>query len=348
MSNVEPANTMQLATDELSVKHLPFHGKDRAVFGYSDDALFRSLVPGTIDSVDPGGYGGFDDFCRRYLRKNYVMIDVGANIGITSLIAGDYLSEGRMICIDASPRNCAALEKCLNSNGFENAIIVPVAVGSALGELQFNEAGAYGHVLTESVALGRSGITVNVKTIDQIVSELGLDRIDFIKIDVEGFERDVIQGASEVIKKWNPLFYIEFNSWCQIAVHNESPLVFYDFLLDNFKSVYKIKDGDLILLKKGEGLHFLHENIISRGCVEDVVACTTNERLIESPTYLADRVNRLNAERDTLRTQRDAALAECDQLRVERDRVINKLGRIKHSLYWRASQPFRKLSKKLK
>ena len=162
------------------------------------------------------------------------MIDVGANIGITSLIAAAYLPEGKVVAVEASPRNCIALEANFRRNGLETAEVVPFAVGSAPGELEFNEAGAHGHVLTPSVALGRVGITVPVKTIDQIVADLELPKVDFIKLDIEGFERDAIIGAEGTIMRWDPLLYIEFNSWCQIALHNESPLRFYDFLSKRF------------------------------------------------------------------------------------------------------------------
>ncbi len=266
------------------------------------------------------------------------------------------------MAIDAFPRNCAALEANLKCNGFDDAVVLPFAVGSAHGEFQFQEAGAHGHVLTETIALGRVGITVPVRTIDQIVEEADLPRVDFIKIDIEGFERDAVIGAEQTIRKWNPLFYIEFNSLCQITVHNESPLRFYNFLLDKFKYVYRIDEDNLIALDKEQGVLFVHDNILRRGCVEDVVASNCGERLIEAPRYLEKRIERLELEQETLRIEHDALrqerenllaqpeflIAECEKLRAERDRLASKLKRMKRSVYWRWVAPVRKLGKKMR
>lgn len=214
------------SSDGLSTKILQISGRECLIHGQPGDPFFDALAPACFEGMAAGLYGSFDSFCSRYLRPDYWMIDVGANIGITSLIAAAYLPEGKVVAVEASPRNCIALEANFRRNGLETAEVVPFAVGSAPGELEFNEAGAHGHVLTPSVALGRVGITVPVKTIDQIVADLELPKVDFIKLDIEGFERDAIIGAEETIMRWDPLFYIEFNSWCQIALHNESPLRF--------------------------------------------------------------------------------------------------------------------------
>lgn len=358
------------SSDGLSTKILQISGRECLIHGQPGDPFFDALTPACFESIAAGSYGGFDSFCSRYLRPDYWMIDVGANIGITSLIAAAYLPEGKVVAVEASPRNCIALEANFRRNGLETAEVVPFAVGSAPGELEFNEAGAHGHVLTPSVALGRVGITVPVKTIDQIVADLELPKVDFIKLDIEGFERDAIIGAEETIMRWDPLFYIEFNSWCQIALHNESPLRFYDFLSERFQYVYKIRENHMIPLEKGQGLHFLHENIVHHGCVEDVVASTSADRLIEAPNYLEKVIGNLRRERDRMRQERDSLLvqeslhaelqagygklqaeyeqlqAEYGKLRTERDRVASKLQRIKHSVFWRLGGPFRKMRKK--
>ena len=72
----------------------------------------------------------------------------------------------------------------------------------------------------------REASTVNVEmtTLDILVKQLGLKRLDLVKIDVEGFELDILKGAIETIKTFNPRFVVvEFNSFAICCNRNQSP-----------------------------------------------------------------------------------------------------------------------------
>ena len=61
---------------------------------------------------------------------------------------------------------------------------------------------------------------VPMTSIDAIVAELSLQRLDLIKIDVEGFELDVLKGALQTIRRFRPRIVAEFNSFALIANRN--------------------------------------------------------------------------------------------------------------------------------
>ena len=345
MSDASESN--DLLNNSLLGKPLSFCGRTRTIHGYGGDIFFDNLNQAVIDSDLPGGYGSFDKFCARYLHDDYIMLDIGANIGVTSLVAHRYLSDGAIVAVEASPRNCVALQRTVSFNSLENITVVACAAGSRSETISFNEAGAHGHVLTDSSSLGRQGIAIQVKSIDQIVSELSLPRVDFIKIDIEGFEREAILGASETIKKWNPLFYIEFNSWCQIYVNNDSPLVFYNFLMDRFDYVYKILGDELIGLERADGISFLHENIVIKGCVEDVVVSTDRGRLADAPRHLLGRILQLKSNTDDLRAKKNSLIGDLAKLQADVARLTQKRKKLKSSTYWVITGPVRRLCRML-
>ena len=85
------------SSDGLSTKTLQISGRECLIHGQSGDPFFDALVPACFENMTAGSYGSFDSFCSRYLRPDYWMIDVGANMGITALIAAAHLTEGRII-----------------------------------------------------------------------------------------------------------------------------------------------------------------------------------------------------------------------------------------------------------
>ena len=89
-----------------------------------------------------------------------------------------------------------------------------IGLGDKEGSLKFTDAlGPKNHVLSDTEADGLSDdisiCTVKVTTLDKVVEQLGLSKIDFIKVDVEGFEYSFLQGAKETLKKYQPVLLME-------------------------------------------------------------------------------------------------------------------------------------------
>ncbi|HZI16324.1 MAG TPA: FkbM family methyltransferase [Myxococcus sp.] len=141
-----------------------------------------------------------------HLRPGMVAVDVGANIGYLALYLRSRIGpSGQLYCFEPEPDNYAELEANLRRNGLDNCHAAQAAVGAEEGSLTFAP-GLNGHVADE----GASGISVPVLTMDGFVASRGLPRVDFVKIDVEGFELDVFAGMKATLSRPDkPILYVE-------------------------------------------------------------------------------------------------------------------------------------------
>lgn len=157
-----------------------------------DDAYF---TPWVKEAGELAHHRGFLDALAPYLRGT--MLDIGANIGTHSI---HYAKYGHVHCFEPNP---IAFE-CLSHNmkGLPRVHLYNVAVSCEAGFIDMVDQGDnYGAVYT------KPGTAIRTITIDS----LNLDACDFIKIDVEGDEPNVLLGAWDTIKKYSPVMCIECN-----------------------------------------------------------------------------------------------------------------------------------------
>jgi FkbM family methyltransferase len=158
-----------------------------------------------------------------FIKPGYVCFDVGANIGVYSTvlarIAGD---AGLVHCFEPVDHVRARLRANARLNGMESMNINPFALGSQPGVREMHQikegrfrGGASTFVETENIAaIGESEFEtreVEIKTLDQYVIDTGVNRVDFLKIDVEGFELEVLTGAADTLSKHRPTIILEYD-----------------------------------------------------------------------------------------------------------------------------------------
>lgn len=148
-----------------------------------------------------------------------VAIDVGANIGNHTIFFASMLVD-LVVSIEPAPVLTGLLRKNVNENGLQNVEIVEAAVGASPGKgflvgskgALENWGGTTVRVLSPESSWSRNE-TVPIRTVDEIIDDLR-DRIDnrpitMLKIDVEGNELAVVQGAKGVIENHRPYIMIE-------------------------------------------------------------------------------------------------------------------------------------------
>jgi len=144
----------------------------------------------------------------KIIAPGMTVIDVGANIGSHTVFMAKKISPGGfLIAIEAQEILHQLLRTNLSLNAIENVEVLHCACGSRPGELQFPvidyaRSANFGGM---SLGEGDGGEIVRVIPLDA----LKLTRCDFIKIDVEGMENDVVIGATKLLERFRPVLYVE-------------------------------------------------------------------------------------------------------------------------------------------
>lgn len=134
-------------------------------------------------------------FLLQQFPKQGVLLDVGANIGFWSLRFACAFPQSRICAIEANPTTFQVLNENIQINGFRNVIPINAGVSDEVGQLPLycNDTGNRGG---DSFALGAAernrSVMVPVKPLAAILADAGLESVDVMKIDIEGFEERVL------------------------------------------------------------------------------------------------------------------------------------------------------------
>ena len=149
--------------------------------------------------------------------------DVGGYIGLTTMFFALAAGEsGQVITFEPNPANCAELSANLELNHLQNVTVLPIAVGDAPG---------YFTMLVDPIFASRGSLSpefqrrmfnqyarpieVKVDSLDHLVQQQRLPVPDFVKIDVEGFEQQVLNGMLHTIQQYQPDLFIEVHGVLQ-------------------------------------------------------------------------------------------------------------------------------------
>lgn len=157
------------------------------------------------------------NFLRQHCKAGDVVLDVGAHIGLFSSIAAKIAGPaGKVYAFEPSPKTNALLKKTISINKLQSVVQVrSEAMGNEVGKTVFyisdGEADNSNSMISYMQDRKLHGIDVTILTIDALVKQEHLSKVNFIKIDVEGAEYDAIRGAGETLKNLRPA--------CILAIH---------------------------------------------------------------------------------------------------------------------------------
>ena len=153
---------------------------------------------------------------RDLLPQNGVVIDVGAHAGqFTKLFAG-LVPEGRVIAFEPSSYARRILSTVVASKRLANVTIMPAGLSDAAGQAEIaiplKASGSLGYGLSQfGVENARPAMRelVELMTLGGYMGETGLDRVDLIKADIEGWEVRLIAGARATVARHRPAIVLE-------------------------------------------------------------------------------------------------------------------------------------------
>jgi len=153
-----------------------------------------------------------EEALKKYLKPGSVFYDLGANIGVFSILGAR--NEAKVFAFEPSRKVGARLNENIKLNGQESRIqVVPSAVADKSGNLDFYETRdgnwGVGRIFDFNPSVQAEKYSVAVKSLDEFAREFGPP--DFIKIDIEGAEWLVLNGARGTLAQASPTILIEFH-----------------------------------------------------------------------------------------------------------------------------------------
>lgn len=155
------------------------------------------------------------DVLRRLTRPGSVILDVGANFGYcTSLFASGCAPGGRVTAIEPEPAMFELLSRNVVANGYRNVSCVNAAAGSAGGTVRLwcSATNLGCHSLNRDLvpAAVRTAAVPMIRLDELCASDSGPERVDLVKVDVEGWEHAVLAGADGLLRDHKPILWLEF------------------------------------------------------------------------------------------------------------------------------------------
>lgn len=182
----------------------------RTVHGFSmyldgaDISVARSIEAGTYEPHVIA-------FVEAFLAPGMHVVDAGANIGLYSLLAASRVGPaGRVWSFEPNSENCRLLLSSAAANAFTNISLHPVALGNAAGHTYFTLAlGSNGGIQDDA---HRDLLDESCKIVPLMrLDDFALERVDLLKMDVEGSEALLVQGAQATLQRCRPVIVSEFS-----------------------------------------------------------------------------------------------------------------------------------------
>jgi FkbM family methyltransferase len=148
-------------------------------------------------------------FVRHLLKPGMRVIDIGANFGVYALTAAKAVgAEGRVLCVEPASETAAILRRAIERNGFTNIELRQCALSDTPGRRRLKlEGSAELHRLAEGDE--GQGELVEVDTLDRVAEGFADGTLDFLKIDAEGEELNILTGAAATLARQSPLILFE-------------------------------------------------------------------------------------------------------------------------------------------
>ncbi len=224
----------------------------RGVIRSSEERLVRTKINGKPYSISSDDdyldhvEGEFEpemvSLFKSLIQPTDTVLDIGANIGCTSLLFGDLAR--KVYSFEPSPTTHRWLVQNVRMAKLNNVEPINLGLGKDAGtfELTFapnNRSGGFVSNLTNA-SEGHQVEQITIAKGDDFIREHQIAKVDFIKIDVEGFEQSVIEGLAETIAREQPIVALELNHWCLNAFQRTSVPDFFDFLRSVFPYLYAV------------------------------------------------------------------------------------------------------------
>jgi FkbM family methyltransferase len=198
-------------------------------------------------------------------KEGDIVIDIGAHIGLYTITSSKQVGNtGKVVAIEADPDNFELLKRNIALNNLTNVLPLNYAVFSTKTRIKLYEQSASAKYNSVILARARTEnyVEVNADTLDSILEQNGINQVNWIKIDVEGAEFEVLKGSTETLSRENISLLIE--------IHNIEDPHHYDNIVDflkyhNYEITFEQRydnsgESHVIFRKKNNNRHIYSRN----------------------------------------------------------------------------------------
>jgi FkbM family methyltransferase len=188
---------------DKTVAFRPFPGQAFSITGSESDT-------GSVGELERSGGLYQRDLAallKARLAPDAIVADIGANIGVVSVLLSGLCPEGHVYAFEPVAENYAHLAANVAVNELQNVTAHRVALFDTDGEIEVE----YDATYPGGSHVGEGGTAVPSLRFDTWAQRQSLDRLDLVKVDVEGAELAVLAGAAETLRRFRPIVVIECN-----------------------------------------------------------------------------------------------------------------------------------------
>lgn len=207
------------------------------------------------------------------LKKGQVLLDIGAHIGYYTLLGSKFIGKkGKVYAFEPDPKNFQILQKNVKENNCSNVILINKAVCDRSGKIKLylNKENTGDH-RTYNSKDGRKSIDIDSISLDEYFS--ANQKVDVIKIDIQGGEFKALKGASQLLKRNNHIkIFTEFWPY-GLSLGKSNPKDYLKLLTKNQFKAYQISENIKGLIpfnpKQFQSSIFDKENYINLLCIKN-------------------------------------------------------------------------------
>lgn len=181
---------------------------------------------------------------RSLLTKDSIMIDAGANVGLHSLYCSNFCKH--VYAFEPITFQYEMLQSSILENNLTSITAYNLALGSEANIVPiYSNARNRGESSLNVTKKRKKLQDVQVVRLDDHFYKMKAARLDVMKIDVEGFELEVLTGAATLIDKWHPSIVMEFSPYMYVTVDSAIGKKILEFLQAHGYDIYNINAGDI-------------------------------------------------------------------------------------------------------
>lgn len=198
------------------------------------------------------------------LKADDIFFDVGANIGWYSTFAAQLLKKGKVYAFEPIKVVAQSLSSNISINRFDNVLVENLALANENGDAEINfDNDNWGLSSLKAINNSKEKLIIQVRKLDDYVSENKIKNITVIKCDIEGAEHLFLKGAENTLKRFSPIIFMEVSPK-NLSTFDVTPVEINKKLTSLGYSLYMINSlNDEPLLKKYSPEEMKQQNIIA-------------------------------------------------------------------------------------